>query len=38
VGCGAVIAFLAARFVISFTLKNPKLLLLLLASASCFLD
>jgi hypothetical protein len=38
VGCGGGVSFLAARFVILFTFKNPKLLLLLPVSASCFLD
>jgi len=36
VACGAVIAFLAARFVILITLKNSKLRLLLVVTASYF--
>jgi hypothetical protein len=38
VAYGDVVSFLAALVVIPFTLKNSKLLLLLLATASYFLN
>jgi hypothetical protein len=38
VACSGDVAFLAALVVIPFTLKNSKLLLLLLATASYFLN